>query len=184
MSLVNFKPRNHPHQVTASGADDKTDDRRTPPSIFEPLHEEHGFTVDVAASSANAKLPRFFDREADGLAQPWTDEVVWCNPPYSDLRSWTKKALYEVEHGCRKVVMLLPANRTEQGWWQELLEPLRDRPGTGVTTRNLPGRPKFGTDANPSGIHRESGRGPNGERIRKTSSPFGVVVVVIEPRSA
>ena len=180
MSLVNFKPKNHPHQVTASGADDETDDRHTPARIYDPLHAEHGFTLDVAAAAHNAKCPRYFDLEADGLAQPWTGEIVWCNPPYSDLGAWTRKALYEVQHGCPKVVMLLPANRTEQRWWQETLEPLRDKPGTGVTTRNLPGRPKFGTRDNPHGIHRETGRGPNGERIRKTSSPFGCVVVVIE----
>lgn len=134
----------------------------------------------MAASAANAKCARYFDRESDGLAHPWTGETVWCNPPYSDLYAWTKKALYEVQHGCRKVVMLLPANRTEQKWWQELIEPIRDR-GLGVSTKNLPGRPRFGTPENPEALH---GRGltrkrENGKCV--TSSPFGCVVVVIEP---
>ena len=165
-----FSPENHPQQVKARGAADRTDDRRTPAAIFDVLHAEHGFTIDVAASAENAKLPRFFDRDSNGLAQSWTGEVVWCNPPYSDLASWVSKALYEVEHGCRKAVMLLPANRTEQRWWQDLIEPVRDR-GLGVTTRNLRGRPKF--------------EGPCGPIVNPTQGgaqpPFGCVTVVFEP---
>lgn len=186
MSLVAFRHRNHPHQLRVRGADDDIDDRRTPASIFDPLHEEHRFTLDAAASRANAKLPAFFDRRADGLAQSWEGHVVWCNPPYSNLYAWVSKARREISASCLKVVLLLPANRTEQRWWQELIEPVRDRIGTGVTTRNLPGRPRFGSASNPTGSHI---RGPepkraDGSRIRKTSSPFGVVVVVFERAEA
>jgi phage N-6-adenine-methyltransferase len=171
MAMVRFKPVNHPQQTDVRGAVDDTDDRRTPDCVFDPLHDEHHFSIDVAASAQNHRLPRYFDREADGLAQPWTKERVWCNPPYSNLYAWVKKALYEVAHGCWKVVMLLPANRTEQRWWQELIEPIRDR-GLGVTTRNLSGRPKF--------------QRPGGEQILAPGKggnrpPFGCVVVVIEP---
>lgn len=173
---MSFVPRNHPQQVDRRGADDTTDDRRTPADVFDPLHAEHGFTIDVAASRANTRCSRYFDIEADGLAQPWTDEVAWCNPPYSNLAAWVRKALYEVQHGCRKVVMLLPANRTEQAWWQDNVEPVRDRPGTGVTTRNLRGRPKFQKpDGAPIKVVTKTG-GTNGAR-----TPFGCVVVVIEP---
>jgi phage N-6-adenine-methyltransferase len=174
---MSFVARNHPQQVNARGADDKTDDRRTPSSVFDPLHAEHGFTLDVAASAANAKCARYFDLEADGLGQPWTGEVVWCNPPYSDIASWVRKAIYEVQCGCRKVVMLLPANRTEQVWWQEFIEPVRDRPGSGIKTRNLRGRLKF-----------EGPDGPIKKRDKKggtrgTQPPFGCVLVIIESPS-
>jgi hypothetical protein len=39
--------------------------------------------------------------------------------------------------------MLLPANRTEQSWWQELVEPHRDRLGTGLTVEFIRGRLRF-----------------------------------------
>lgn len=174
MPLVGVRTKNHRNDVMKRGeVDDSTDDRGTPDYLFAPLHEEHGFTLDVAAAAHNTKLPRFFDRLTNGLAQSWAGEVVWCNPPYSDLRAWTEKALAEVQRGCPKVVMLLPANRTEQGWWQELIEPIRDREGTGVRTKNLRGRPRFTQAGQTIKV------GPRGG----THAPFGCVLVIIEPPS-
>lgn len=134
MSLVAFSARNHPQQRAL----DSVNDRATTPEIFDPLHAEFEFTVDVAAAAHNAKLPRYYTRSDDGLAQDWTDETVWCNPPYSSIRPWVAKAW---RSDCT-TVMLLPANRTEQRWWQDLVEPYRDR-GLGFTVRFLPGRIRF-----------------------------------------
>jgi phage N-6-adenine-methyltransferase len=135
MSLVGFKPQNHPQQTTKP----HVDDRQTAPETFDPLHARFGFTIDVAASAENAKLPRFYTREDDGLLQDWTGERVWCNPPYSNIEPWTQKA---AGSGAAIVVMLLPANRTEQGWWQRNIEPVRDRPG-GPRVEFLKGRLRF-----------------------------------------
>lgn len=144
MSLVAFKARNHPQQPTR----DDVDDRRTPHAFFDSLHAERRFTVDAAASDANALLPRYWTRESDGLAQPWGGERVWCNPPYSALEPWLAKAWAEMrEGGCASVTMLVPANRCEQGWWQRQVEPYRDRgpvaSDVGLVVRFLPGRMRF-----------------------------------------
>lgn len=125
MSLVGFSARNHPQQAVR----DIVDDRRTPAWLFAPLHERHRFTLDAAASAENALLPKFYDRESDGLLRSWSGERVWCNPPYSRLEGWLAKAWQEMESGCELVVMLLPANRTEQKFWQEYVEPFRDGGG-------------------------------------------------------
>lgn len=139
MSLVGFKAQNHEQQVLVHGPKDHVDDRATTPEDFAPLHERFAFTLDAAASAANAKLPRYFTAEQDGLAQDWTGERVWCNPPYSKIAPWILKAS---NGGAELVVMLLPANRTEQGWWQDHVEPYRDRPG-GIRTEFLRGRMRF-----------------------------------------
>lgn len=166
-TLVGKKARNHPQQVEANGADDDADDRRTPTSIFALLDAEHHFTIDVAASEENTKCDRFFTKKNSGLKHSWSGDVVWCNPPYSDILPWVHKARSEVAYGdCQKVVMLLPANRTEQPFWQELIEPVRDR-GKGMRTQFLPGRPRFGTSANPDGLW-------------NSSCPFGVVAIIFE----
>jgi phage N-6-adenine-methyltransferase len=149
MSLVGFKARNHRQQVGKRGANPFVDDRETTPEVFEPLHERFEFTLDVAASAENAKLPRYFTADDDGLAQPWGGERVWCNPPYSRIEPWCEKAWAEIAddgHGYRPggaelVVMLLPANRTEQKWWQRWIEPGR-RAGT-IAVEFLPGRMRF-----------------------------------------
>ena len=136
MSLVGFSARNHPQQV----ASDAVDDRRTPRDLFDGINESAHFSLDVAASAENAMCRKYFTREQDGLKQSWADEFVWCNPPYSDIEPWLAKAWYEIRNECHLVVMLLPANRCEQGWWQRHVEPFRDRRGTGLTTRFLAGR--------------------------------------------
>lgn len=136
MSLLGFQAQNHPQQ----DAQDRVDDRKTPEEVFAPLHEQYEFTVDVAAAEHNALLPRFFDRESDGLGQSWEGERVWCNPPYSDIRPWIEKTWREK---AELVVMLLPANRTDQSWWQELVEPYRDRTGSPLKVTFLSGRIRF-----------------------------------------
>lgn len=63
---------------------------------------------------------------------------MWCNPPYSAIEPWVQKAW---KSSADLVVMLLPANRTEQGWWQRWVEPGR-LDGT-LRVEFLPGRMRF-----------------------------------------
>jgi phage N-6-adenine-methyltransferase len=120
-----------------------TDDRATLPSYFADFDRRHGpFTVDVAAAAHNTKCARFYDSAADGLAQDWSGERVWCNPPYSDIAPWVAKA-WECWSATRGIAMLLPASRTEQRWWQQLVEPYRDRRESPLTVEFLPGRMHF-----------------------------------------
>ena len=107
------------------------------------MEADHGpFTIDVAASDENAKCDRYYTREDDGLRQPWAGEAVWCNPPYSQIRPWVEKAWAEAR-STRVIAMLLPANRTEQGWWHDLVEPYRDKRGSPLTVEFIRGRPRF-----------------------------------------
>lgn len=142
MSLVGFKGQNHRQQVAKRGRNDAVDDRQTTDEVFDPLHTRFRFSIDVAAAPHNAKLPRFYTVDDDGLAQSWAGERVWCNPPFSDIRPWIAKAWSEAERA-EVIVMLLPANRTEQSWWQDLVEPARDRPTSRLRVEFLPGRLRF-----------------------------------------
>ena len=126
MSLVGFKAQNHQQQVRKRGASDKTDDRGTTPEFFDELSTRFGgFTIDVAAAAHNTKCERFYSIDDNGLEQSWAGKRVWCNPPYSNIGAWVEKAWAERRH-CPIIVMLLPANRTEQAWWQDHVEPYRD----------------------------------------------------------
>ena len=152
MTLVGFKGQNHQQQVAVRGALDEVDDRGTDPTWFATIAERFGgFTLDVAAAAHNAKCARYYTRADDGLALPWSSgpagprERVWCNPPYSNLGAWLAKAWAEWAEfaGPALIVMLLPANRTEQAWWQTHVEPFRDRADTGLSVEFLPGRMRF-----------------------------------------
>lgn len=92
--------------------------QRTPDGLYRLLDQEFGFTVDAAASPANAKCVRYFTRDVDGLGQPWAPDVVWCNPPFgAGVGEWVRKAWEEAGDGAT-VVVLVPS-ATDTGWWHD-----------------------------------------------------------------
>ncbi|WP_221177321.1 phage N-6-adenine-methyltransferase [Nocardioides marmoriginsengisoli] len=182
MSLVGFKASNHPQQTGKRGARAAVDDRGTDQNFFDELSTRFGgFDLDVAAAEHNAKCERFYSLEDDGLTQPWTG-TVWCNPPYSNLGAWVLKA-WDAWNGedlrmppvhslqlARdtapfKIVMLVPANRVEQAWWQDWVEPYRDQPGSPLRVEFLRGRLRFDR---PNAVI-----GPKGDR-----PPFGCAPLI------
>jgi phage N-6-adenine-methyltransferase len=165
VTLVGFKARNHPQQTVK----DAVDDRGTTADFFAQMTERFGpFDLDVAAASHNAKCERYYTIEDDGLTQPWNAERVWCNPPYSNIGAWVERAWWLFCAGqARNIVMLLPANRTEQKWWQEHIEPRRDRPNSPLRVEFLPGRMRFDR---PGVVI-----GPKGDR-----PPFGCCLLIWE----
>jgi phage N-6-adenine-methyltransferase len=140
--LLGFKAANHPQQVGRSGTRYDIDDRATDPTLFAALDQRFRFSIDVAAAPHNTRCARFFDRLSDGLGQSWAGERIWCNPPYSAISPWVEKAWAEHPQA-PLIVMLLPANRTEQAWWQDMVEPYRDRPGSPLSIEFLRGRLRF-----------------------------------------
>ncbi|HGC2455451.1 TPA: DNA N-6-adenine-methyltransferase [Escherichia coli] len=66
-----------------------SDDWRTPYRLFRNLHREFDFSMDGAATKHDALLPRFTD---DIHNQSWVGERVFCNPPYSDTKTFLVKA--------------------------------------------------------------------------------------------
>ena len=128
------------------------DERYTPAWLYLPLAQEFRFTLDACATRESAKCIRFYDEKQDGLAQSWTGERVWCNPPYSAIPRWVAKAWRERTDSC---VMLLPA-WTDREWWAEWVEPYRDGGqalgGKLLSTRFLRGRVPFGHPGNPEGV--------------------------------
>lgn len=105
----------------------------TPVWLFDLLHEEFDFTIDLAASPENAKLPVFYDKQIDGLTQKWRG-VCFLNPPYSKIKLWMQKAHQTALDGSATVVCLIPARSDTQFWWNHV------RHGE---VRFLPGRLRF-----------------------------------------
>jgi phage N-6-adenine-methyltransferase len=90
----------------------------TSPVLFRQLDEEFGFTLDPCATEQTAKCARFFTREDNGLAQDWSKERVFMNPPFGrQIKWWMKKAWEESQRGAL-VVCLVPA-RTDTAWWHD-----------------------------------------------------------------
>lgn len=135
--------------LTAGLFTSRSDDWATPQPLFDSLNAEFGpFDVDVCADAENRKCVRYWDRDADGLAQDWRGLNCWMNPPYGrEIAGWVRKA---ATGGARRVVALLPA-RTDTAYWHDYVIPYASE------IRFLRGRVRF------------SGKGP---------APFPSAVVV------
>lgn len=102
-------------KICMPNGEDARDCYGTPDHIvLAAMEDDHvKFTVDAAASYENSKGEKFWDKEKNGLAQDWSVERVWCNPPYSDIAPWVEKAK-EANLAC----LLLPV-RTDRDWFAE-----------------------------------------------------------------
>lgn len=120
----------------------KSDEWETPRDFFAAIDSEFHFDLDACATKQNRKCLRFFTRDDDALTRSWSGNV-WCNPPYSNIAEWVKKASYEANMGgCEVVVLLIPA-RTDTRWFHEYLY---NKPN--VELRFIRGRLKFGGSKN------------------------------------
>jgi site-specific DNA-methyltransferase (adenine-specific) len=96
----------------------KSDNWETPQDFYDGLNKEYHFTLDPCAIKENAKCPKFYTIEDDGLIQNWKDEIVFVNPPYGDISSWVSKCYYEYTLYNATVILLIPA-RTDTKYFQE-----------------------------------------------------------------
>jgi len=104
--------------ITSGLMSSNTDQWATPIELFEHYNQKFHFTLDVCASNWNYKCDEYFTLEQDGLAQDWSNEVCWMNPPYGrTIGNWMRKAYEESQFGAT-VVCLVPA-RTDTAWWHD-----------------------------------------------------------------
>ena len=87
-----------------------TEEWATPDDFFRALDAEFRFTLDPCSTDANAKCAKHYTKEQDGLAQDWTGERVFCNPPYGrEMPKWIAKCAEHGKSGGGVAVMLIPA---------------------------------------------------------------------------
>lgn len=90
----------------------------TPQDFFDKLDAEFHFTLDPCSTDENAKCRKHFTKEQNGLAQDWTGETVFCNPPYGrEIWKWCRKCYLHATGGGTEV-MLVPV-RTDTGWFHD-----------------------------------------------------------------
>ena len=125
-----------------------SDEWETPQNLYDRLNNEFQFDYDICASHENTKVKTFYaTKDQNSLNYDWSmllkDEnnfapFIWCNPPYSKIGEFVKKAYEESLKGCT-VVMLIPS-RTDTKY-------LHDYCIYGQI-RYIKGRLKFGNSKN------------------------------------
>lgn len=141
-----------------------SDEWVTPQDLFDQLHAEFDFQIDLAANPANTKCDYFFTKEHNAIERPWRShaERGWCNPPYS--RGLCAKFIAKAAEERRKgflTVMLLPSRTDTKAFHTYIYDAKRRRARRGISIRFLPGRLKF------------SGS--------KNAAPFPSMIVVFKP---
>lgn len=114
----------------------KKEDWVTPDNLYENLHAEFDFKMDLAASKDNAKHFNFTDDlfNFDFSTIP-RGCALWLNPPYGPkAKDFLLKALQLKQDGYT-VVCLLPA-RTDTKWFHDIVLP-------NAELRFIKGRIKF-----------------------------------------
>jgi site-specific DNA-methyltransferase (adenine-specific) len=100
----------------------KSNEWGTPQDLFDELNQEFNFTLDPCSTNENHKCTKYYTIEDDGLSKDWSNEVVFCNPPYGrSINKWVQKAYKESQKGAT-VVLLIPA-RTDTSYWHDYIFP-------------------------------------------------------------
>ena len=135
----------------------KTDEWQTPKKLFDKLDQGYHFTLDAAANATNAKCSKYFDEQTNALIQDWSGEIVFLNPPYSDIASFLKKAYEEYKNNEVTSVILIPS-RTDCKYFHDYVM-------KADLIHFIKGRVKF----------------ENGS-VKTNSAPFPSMLVVFDPR--
>lgn len=78
---------------------------------------------DLAANEGNAKAERFITKEQDSLSMSWgalargRSDMLWLNPPFSDIAPWARKCAQEGMSGA-PILLLTPAS-IGSNWFRE-----------------------------------------------------------------
>lgn len=92
-------------------------DWQTPVDFFSKLDKEFNFTLDPAAVPVSALCEKYFTPEDDGLKQDWSEDIVFCNPPYGrSISNWIRKGYQE---GQKTTVVFLIPSRTDTAYWHD-----------------------------------------------------------------
>lgn len=105
-----------------------TDEWSTPKDVYDALDSEFKFTDDPCPMGG----------VWDGLYRPWISPA-FCNPPYSRISHWAKKAYEEWQRGITSV-LLIPS-RTDTRWWHDYVMKATE-------IRFIKGRLRFGDAKN------------------------------------
>ena len=118
----------------------KSDQWATPQDLFDELNKEFFFDLDPCADESNHKCEQYFTEQDDGLKKSWGGCRVFCNPPYSKIGDWVRKAYYESVKDNTLVCLLIPA-RTDTKYFHDYINHRSE-------IRFIKGRLKFGNSKN------------------------------------
>lgn len=112
------------------------DNWHTPPELYALLNAEFGFQCDAAATAHNTFCGLWCGLDSvpggfayDALTSDWSfggqAQRVYCNPPYSKMGAFVRRAWQQCQEHHLTVVLLIPAY-TDPGYWYDCIVPHAD----------------------------------------------------------
>ena len=145
----NAKRRAPERSYWGEGDKQERDSRFTPADFMEAVYQAFGpIDLDPCAhclSPVVAKRRIMLEEGGDGLTDTWSGDLVYLNPPYSQLLVWLRRAHAQWQQGNVKTVVCLIPVRTDSAWFHDTLSKDAD-------IFLLQGRVKF-LDTNGKGQH-------------------------------
>ncbi|WP_046336001.1 phage N-6-adenine-methyltransferase [Xenorhabdus bovienii] len=125
---------------------------QTPLPLFLALDLEFKFKLDAAADAQNTLCTHYLTERDNALECDWESYgSIFCNPPYSKITPWIKKATIECRKQCQSIVMLVP-NDTSVGWFKLAMESVDEtRLITGGRIQFVPAGVRGKNSSNPKG---------------------------------
>ncbi|CDG95441.1 putative methyltransferase [Xenorhabdus bovienii str. puntauvense] len=128
---------------------------QTPLPLFLALDLEFGFYLDAAADAQNTLCAHYLTERDNALECDWESYgSIFCNPPYSKITPWIKKAAIECRKQCQSIVMLVP-NDTSVGWFDLAYKTVDE------VRLIMGGRIQFV----PAGVREKNGSNPKGSML-------------------
>lgn len=110
----------------------------TPPDFWQTINAKYEFQVDVCASPENSKCEYYISSEMDSLNgwRPWVVGGIagaieaqehngeyqhiraWCNPGFSDVQQWHKKAFEQAQNHASGLVVVIGIPGASQEWYK------------------------------------------------------------------
>jgi len=112
------KDTDEEHTVVDAATKQETDEWSSPRELVEPLAESvDEFDLDPCSGAETSPFASAtYTEDDDGLSQEWHGNV-WVNPPYSQMKQWTEKAIAEIEN--TKTIFYLCKGDSSTTWWQD-----------------------------------------------------------------
>lgn len=116
----------------------KSDLWETPLDLFNDLHKEFSFDIDLCSNGSNNKVSRYCTEYF--ALEPGSFKCGFMNPPYSCPKAFIEKAYDDSLHST--IVALIKCDTSTQTW-AVIWDYETGQPKPGVTVRFLPKRLKF-----------------------------------------
>ena len=121
----NAKRRAPERSYWGEGDKQDRDSRFTPADFMEHIYAAFGsIDLDPCAhrlSPVEAKRRIMLEEGGDGLTDTWSGDLVYLNPPYSQLLVWLRRAHEQWQQGNVKTVVCLIPVRTDSAWFHDTL---------------------------------------------------------------